>query len=150
MTYPGYPNDQSNPDAAIPVYITNGSSDGSATAANQVLEIAQLTAINANTTGVATAANQTLELTELNEINANTTGSIKTPFITLATTTGTVAAGFKSVTFQAITGTFSISGVTFPASATVAGVTWQTTGADTLAAISYTVAASSSVLITGF
>ena len=45
---------------------------GGATAANQVLEIAQLTAINSNTSGSATAANQVLEINQLTAINSNT------------------------------------------------------------------------------
>lgn len=45
---------------------------GGATSANQVLEIAQLTAINSNTTGVATAANQTTEITHLTSIDTKT------------------------------------------------------------------------------
>jgi hypothetical protein len=45
---------------------------GGATAANQVLEIAQLTAINSNTTGAATAARQDTGNTSLAAINTKT------------------------------------------------------------------------------
>ena len=50
----------------LPVAITSGGG-GDATAANQVLEIAELTTLNANT---STAANQTLEIAELTALNA--------------------------------------------------------------------------------
>lgn len=49
---------------------------GAATAANQVLEIAQLTAINANTTGVATAANQATEIASLASIDSKLTAPL--------------------------------------------------------------------------
>lgn len=44
---------------------------GSATAANQVLEIAQLTAINSNTTGLATEAKQDDEITAINQVDTD-------------------------------------------------------------------------------
>jgi hypothetical protein len=59
------PVDSANP---LPVAIISGGGGGDASAANQVLEIAELTTLNATT---ATAANQALEITELQSLNAN-------------------------------------------------------------------------------
>jgi len=49
---------------------------GASTSANQVLEIAQLTAINSNTTGSATATNQSTEIGLLTAMNNRMAGSL--------------------------------------------------------------------------
>lgn len=87
---------------------------GSATAANQVLEIAQLTAINSNTTGSSTAANQTTEIAAINSFAAKTASAfVNVPFdetvityVGATTNIATVVYKLATVTKQTLTLTY--------------------------------------------
>lgn len=76
---------------------------GGATSANQVLEIAQLTAINTNTTGSATAANQATEITHLTSIDT------KTPALGQALAASSVPVVLTAAQLAALTPLTSVS-----------------------------------------
>lgn len=88
--------------------LTSALPTGASTAANQTLEITQLTAINTNTTGVSTAANQVTGNSSVASIDT------KTP----ALVTGRVPVDGSGVT-QPVSGTVAVSN--FPATQPVSG-----------------------------
>lgn len=102
-----------NQDNAQPVYVTNDSVVGGATAANQVAANALLTSIDTKTTA---SVQRTASLT-------TTTGA------------GTVALGASRVTIANSGGASGVvDGETFPAGAIVS---WEAPAKDTLSAITY-------------